>query len=113
MFSSTGALFQYFSPSQSRRVEMLCLVTGSMGAAGSDDVGCDSNGCAGGGVGPPRTTVERNPEFCMASMSLRWNLVSGIEVSPSRAREAFCKCEHVLAKWTKDMMRDSHAHSGP
>lgn len=102
--SSTRSEFQYFSPTHSRRDAMLCLVTASIGALGSVDVGWESRLCAGGGVGPPRTTVEMKPEFCSASISFRWNFVSGTDVSPNRALLAFCRCEATLARWTRDMM---------
>lgn len=91
---------------------MLCRVTGSIGAVGSVDDGCESRLCAGGGVGPPRTTVEINPEFCSASISFRWNFVSGTDVSPNRALLAFCRCEQALARWTRDMVDETAMRGG-
>ena len=79
-------------------------MTGSIGAEGSVDDGWDNKLCAGGGWGPPRTTVLRKPEFCNASMSFRWNFESGMEVRPRRAREAFWRWEQVFARWTRDIL---------
>lgn len=45
------------------------------------------------------------PLFCRASMRAKWNFVSGIEVRPKRAREAFWRWEQVLARWTRDILR--------
>ena len=82
---------------------MLCRVTGSIGCAGSEEVGCVRSLCEGGGSAPPRTTDDMKPLFCRASMRPKWNFVSGIEVRPKRAREAFWRWEQVLARWTRDI----------
>lgn len=59
----------------------------------------------GGGVKPPRVTEERKPWACMARRSRRWRLVAGTEVRPSRALEAFCRCEQTCERLTSDMVR--------
>lgn len=84
----TGSLFQYFSPSHSRRVATLAEVTGSVSKA--------SNASGGGGCGPARVTEEMKPARCSANTIYRLYLVFGIDVRPRRAREAFCRCEHVF-----------------
>jgi hypothetical protein len=58
-------------------------------------------------VGPPRTTVDMKPAFCSARERRRWRFVDGIEVSPSRALEAFWRWEHVCARSTRDISSDS------
>lgn len=55
-------------------------------------------------MGPPRTTVEMNPEFCRASISRSCMREFGIEVRPSRAFVAFCRCEQVFARCTSDIV---------
>lgn len=62
MCSNTGSLFQYFSPSHSLRLAIFCGVIFIPIPSVSDE-GCDNNLWGGGGVGPPRTTVEMKPEF--------------------------------------------------
>lgn len=67
IFSNTGSLFQYFMPSHSLLDAMFWRVMGSM----SVFTGCERRACGSGGLGPPRTTVDTNPEDCRASASRR------------------------------------------
>jgi hypothetical protein len=53
---------------------------------------------------PPRVTEERKPEFWSANRSVRWRLVDGTDVKPSRALEAFCRCEQTCARFTRDIV---------
>lgn len=90
---STGSLFQYLSPTHSRRVATLAVVTGSVSAADSAS--------GGGGLGPPRVTLAISPARCIASSSRRLYLVLGTDVSPSRARDAFWRWMHAFTtEWT-------------
>jgi hypothetical protein len=73
-----------------------------MGADVSVDDGCERSLCAGGGVGPPRTTVLMKPDDCKAKASWRWNLLSGIEVRDRRALLAFWRWEAACARWTSE-----------
>lgn len=67
----------------------------------------------GGGVRPPRVTEERKPECCSARRSVRWRLVAGTEVRPSRALEAFCRCEQTCERFTRDMVRGVEGAMSP
>jgi hypothetical protein len=53
---------------------------------------------------PPRVTEERKPELWSAKRSVRWRLVDGTDVRPSRALEAFCRCEQTCARFTRDIV---------
>lgn len=55
-------------------------------------------------MSPARVTVERKPEDCRARESARSWLVEGMEVRPSRALEAFWRCEQTFARCTRDMV---------
>lgn len=57
-----------------------------------------------GGCRPPRVTVDMKPDFCRDSASARFCFVEGMDVMPSRALEAFCRCEQTLARLTRDMV---------
>lgn len=94
---NTGSLFQYFKPSHNRRVLIFSCVTGSGTYV--------DRASKGGGVIPPRTTVERKPEVCSASVSRRIMLEEGTDVKPRRALEAFWRCEHTFERWTSDIVR--------
>lgn len=72
-----------------------------MGVASSAWVGGSS---FAGGVGPPRVTVLRKPCFCRSSERERCMRDRGIEVTPRRAREAFCMWEQTWARLTSDMV---------
>lgn len=61
IFSSTGSLFQYFMPNHNLLLAIFCRVTGSISWPGVFDEGCERRWCAGGGSGPPRTTVDMKP----------------------------------------------------
>jgi len=50
-------------------------------------------------------TEERNPELRRASSRFRCRLVEGTEVRPSRALEAFWRCEQTWARFTSDILR--------
>ncbi len=51
-------------------------------------------------------TDERKPEDCSASVRVRIMFVEGTEVRPSRALEAFWRCEQTFARCTRDMVGD-------
>lgn len=53
---------------------------------------------------PPRVTELRKPEDWRLSMRVRIMLVEGTEVSPRRAREAFCRCEQTFERCTRDIV---------
>lgn len=59
----------------------------------------------GGGVTPPRVTLERKPEDWSARRSLRWRFVEGMDVRPRRALEAFWRCEQTWARLTSDILK--------
>lgn len=59
----------------------------------------------GGGARPPRVTEDRNPDDWSASVRVRIMFVEGTEVRPSRAFDAFCRCEHTCERLTRDMVR--------
>lgn len=101
----TGSLFQYFNPSHSLLVATLACVTGS----GT----YEERSSIGGGVKPPRVTEERKPECCSARRRERCRLVDGTEVRPNRAFEAFCRCEHTCARFTRDMVRGIEGFAEP
>jgi len=105
--SRTGSLFQYFNPSHNRRDATFSLVISSISSLSALLDGWLRRRCGGGGVGPPRTTVDMKPAFCSARERRRWRFVDGIEVSPSRALEAFWRWEHVCARSTRDILSDS------
>lgn len=58
----------------------------------------------GGGVGPARVTEDMKPERWRDREKDRCRLVDGMEVRPSRAREAFCRCEQTWERPTRDML---------
>lgn len=74
---------------------MFSCVTGSGTYVESESIG--------GGVRPPRVTEERKPDCWRARVRVRIRLVDGTEVSPRRALEAFCRCEHTLERVTRDI----------
>lgn len=51
------------------------------------------NSSMGGGVRPPRVTEDKNPEDWSPSIRVRIMFEEGTDVSPSRAFEAFWRCE--------------------
>ena len=57
----------------------------------------------GGGLRSPRVTEERKPDDCRARRRFRCRFVEGMEVRPRRALEAFCRCEHTWARFTRDI----------
>jgi hypothetical protein len=57
-----------------------------------------------GGVGPPSVTDERKPSRCRPRAMFACILETGMDVNPSRAFEAFCKCEQTCARLTRDIM---------
>jgi len=57
-----------------------------------------------GGEGPPRVTVETKPAFCRARARERCRFVEGMDVRPSRALEAFWRCEQTCARFTRDIV---------
>lgn len=59
----------------------------------------------GGGFNPDRVTEEMKPAAWRARESRRWRFVDGIEVRPSRAFEAFWRCEQTWERSTRDMVR--------
>lgn len=108
---STGSPFQYFNPSQRRRVATFACVTmaesGCSGSSAAGSLACGNDVAvrSSGGCGPPRVTDETKPAFCRAKESERRTFVEGIEVRPNRALEQFCRCEQTWANLTRDMMR--------
>lgn len=101
----TGSLFQYFRPSHNRLVAMFSCVTGSGSYV--------DNASSGGGVGPPRVTEEKKPDECIASTRVKIMFDEGTDVIPSRALEAFWRCEHTCDKVTRDMMMGRPAKARP
>ena len=55
-------------------------------------------------MGPPRVTEEMKPERWRQSESERRSEVEGMEVRPSRAREAFWRWEQAWDRVTSDIM---------
>lgn len=55
-------------------------------------------------MSPARVTDERKPAFCSASSSVRCRFVDGTDVRPSRALEAFWRCEQTCERLTRDMV---------
>ncbi len=53
---------------------------------------------------PPRVTEDRKPDCWRARARVRIMFVDGTEVSPRRALEAFCRCEHTLESMTRDIV---------
>lgn len=64
---------------------------------------CARSADAGGGVAPPRVRVEIRPAFWKERRRLRCRFVSGTEVKPRRALEAFWRCEQRCARLTRDI----------
>lgn len=62
---------------------------------------------------PPRVTEERNPDCWSASERVRIMFVEGTEVRPSRALDAFWRCEHTFERWTRDMLVVVRECEGP
>jgi len=71
----------------------------------SRDAGSISRSISGmGGFSPATWTVERRPCFCIARQRERCIFVIGIDVTASRAREAFCRCEHTFARLARTIV---------
>lgn len=64
----------------------------------------DDKSSIGGAESPPRVTDWMKPACCKARERVRIMLVEGTEVRPSRPRDAFCRWEHTLERWTRDIM---------
>lgn len=100
MLEMTGSLFQYFSPTHSRRELMLSRVTGSMSRFERD--GIDRRACGGGGERPARTRDEMKPARWRASMRRRLSRVEGMEVRERRAREQLERWERACERVVRD-----------
>lgn len=72
------------------------MVGGEGGWASSEETG--------GGVWPPRVTVETKPDFWSWWERCMCCFVKGIEVVPRRALEAFCRWEQTCERLTRDMV---------